>query len=272
MKTLLQTQRTEIQETLKDAAAQVQIRAQRAAPPLSINLEERTIAFVLSDESQDHAGDIVRQAGWDLGIFNQNPVLPWCHNYEQPPVGNWQDVTIKGTQLQGVARFAKAEDYPFADTIFRLASQGFLKGVSVGFKPTSWNVRYNDQQRFMGYEFLTQQLLECSACTVPMNPNALAKALKENAISKKELAEVVTQRVMSELAEDISSHADLAALSKEFRLRLEKMETDLKDLKVILAHNPEANGHVAASDAVASAEAAKVLALIAEIKTLCHPA
>jgi hypothetical protein len=51
----------------------------------------------------------------------------------------------------------------------------FLSAVSVGFIPLSYECS-NDDASEWGIDFLTQELLECSCCPVPANPEALIAA------------------------------------------------------------------------------------------------
>lgn len=266
MKKIIQTQdRKNLSDALEKNEPSLQLRTERITPPGTVDQKSRTIQYILSDESVDHAGDIIRQAGWDFSTFIKNPVLPWCHDYADLPLGGWQDLRVENNQLLGVAKYASPEDYPFADTVFKLSAAGFLRGVSVGFNPKKWNSMRNDQQGFLGYEFIEQVLLECSACTVPCNPNAMAKSVGDNVISRKELAEVVTRQVLAQFNLDPSDHA---AAKSELLPRIASLETEVETLKTILSENADADGKPATSPAAASPEVARVLDLIAAIKTL----
>lgn len=218
--------------------AELIVRREMSQAPLSVNTTDRTVEFVMSDESKDYAGDIIRQAGWDFEVFKKNPIMPWCHDYYALPIGKWLSFGVKGTQLIGVAQFMKLEDSKFADEVFRAICAGMLKGVSVGFNPTRWNAMRDEKQGFLGYEFLEQTLLECSVCSVPMNSNALARSPG-------------------------------APATPEILSRLEKAEAEIETLKAVHEDPEDADGKLASSQAATSAELAKVLEGIAAIRTLC---
>jgi HK97 family phage prohead protease len=146
-----------------------------AGEPQVTDQAKRKVRFVFSDGSTDLAGDRIDPAGWDLSNFKRNPVALFSHMSWEPPIGRAANVVVQNGKLVGDIEFASAEVYPFADTIFRLVKGGFLKAVSVGFKPVKWALS-TDRTRPTGIDFKTQQLLEISVCPVPCNPNALSEA------------------------------------------------------------------------------------------------
>lgn len=135
----------------------------------------RTKRFVFSDGSVDHSDDVINPKGWNLAVFNKNPVALFSHMSWDPPIGRASGVGVVGDKLVGDIEFATAETYDFADTIYRLVDGGFLKAVSVGFKPDDWSFS-SDKDRPYGIDFNKQTLLEISICPVPCNPNALSEA------------------------------------------------------------------------------------------------
>lgn len=148
----------------------------------------RVVPYIASDERVDRHGDIVRQ-NWDFGAFATNPVLCWCHDWGAPPVGNaisWNIQQVRVPDYSGPALvlmnlFATAEEWPWADTIFRLVSSGFLKASSVGFYPREiMYVEDQDERNKLGLGrygvvFNRSELVEHSPCTVPANPGALSQ-------------------------------------------------------------------------------------------------
>lgn len=135
----------------------------------------RTKRFVFSDATVDHSDDSIDPKGWNLGIFKRNPVALFSHMSWDPPIGRASNVAVQDNKLVGDIEFATADVYEFADTIYRLVDGGFLKAVSVGFKPDEWAFT-NDKNRPYGIDFKKQTLLEISVCPVPCNPNALNEA------------------------------------------------------------------------------------------------
>jgi HK97 family phage prohead protease len=135
----------------------------------------RTRRFIFSDDTVDLSGDSIAPKGWVLDDFERNSVALWSHMSWDPPIGRASDVKVQKGKLVGDIEFATAEVYPFADTIYRLVEGGFLKAVSVGFKPLEWTFT-QDKDRPYGIDFKRQTLLEISVCCVPCNPNALEEA------------------------------------------------------------------------------------------------
>lgn len=136
--------------------------------------EERVLDFRISTETVDSYNDVIKAEGWDLERFKKNPVVLWAHSHYQPPVGKALSVGVDGTDLVASAKFADAETYAFADTIYRLLKSGYLRATSVGFFPKEWTY---DEDRG-GYNFISQELFEFSVVPVPANPDALGLAVK----------------------------------------------------------------------------------------------
>ena len=111
--------------------------------------------------------------GWQLDNFLTNPVFLWAHDAGQPPIGRVSYVNKVGSELRGAVRYATADEYPFADTIYRLTKGGFINAVSVSWLPLNWNYS-TDKNRPGGVDFLEQELLEVSAVPLPSLPTALA--------------------------------------------------------------------------------------------------
>lgn len=154
----------------------------------------RVKTYVASDESTDSYGDIIRQNGWDLKErFRKNPVAMWGHDYYQPPVGNSiKETIVKGDnpQLLLDILFMTQEQYPFADTIFKMVDAGFLRGNSVGFIPVRVvDVQEQDERDSLGLGkygviFEKQVLLEDSIVSIGANKNALVQNQFASAATK----------------------------------------------------------------------------------------
>lgn len=140
--------------------------------------DSRTLWIVASTEDIDRDGDRILSSGWRLENFLRNPVVPWAHQYNEPPVAKAEEVRIQNQKLIMLIKFALAEEYSFADTVFRLYKGGYLNAFSVGFKPIRDEPveRSINGVRVKGRDFLEQELWEVSACTIPSNPNALTLA------------------------------------------------------------------------------------------------
>ena len=161
------------------------------------SLEERTIPFVMSTESQDADGDRIIQRGWDLSRFRKSPRLLWSHNHSVPAIGSVLHPKVvnlaKGPSLVGLTKFALAEENEIADTVFKLAApvnpegkkrKPHINSGSVGFMPIKVTRPASDEEREelglgrFGVLFEKQLLHEFSIVNVGSNPDAVELALK----------------------------------------------------------------------------------------------
>lgn len=149
------------------------------------------LRWVYSDETVDRAGDIVRQ-NWELENYKQNPVILWGHAFgadsiADEPIGRSVELTVASKKLVGTIEFAVGESERAA-RIYRLASAGFIKAGSVGFRPLE--VRYVEDQAEReklglgrwGAVYEKNELLEFSLCAIPCNPNAVQNAVKARTV------------------------------------------------------------------------------------------
>jgi HK97 family phage prohead protease len=132
--------------------------------------KENPLQFVLSDESVDRMGDVIRADGWDLTAFKRNPVALFGHSHDAI-VGVWTDVKVVGKKLLGTLKLAAPGTSQLVDTTRALIEQKILKAVSVGFQPIDAKPRKDG-----GWEYTRSALHEVSLVAVPANSNALAIA------------------------------------------------------------------------------------------------
>ena len=94
---------------------------------------------VLSDELIDSYGDIIRQAGWDLRNYRDNPVFLDSHKSHDPPIGMIPDLQVRDGKLYGRVEMAARGTSKRIDELRKLmgldGGKCILKGVSVGFFP-----------------------------------------------------------------------------------------------------------------------------------------
>jgi len=143
--------------------------------------DDDPLEFILSDESVDRMGDVIRADGWDLASFKKNPVALFGHSHDQI-LGVWENVRVEGKKLLGRLKLAKPGTSELVDTVRSLIDQRILKAVSVGFQPIESEPRKSGG----GYDFIKSALHEVSVVSVPANPNALAiaKALSPEIANK----------------------------------------------------------------------------------------
>ena len=149
-----------------------------------------TFDVIISTEVKDRAGEIVRQDGWDLANYKNNPIVLWGHDYYGLPIGVCTE-TYK-TEYRGVpALAAKGVFYP--ESVNPLAQQvrkaydfGVAHGVhagcttSVGFIPKE----YDPEDRSI---ITNAELLEFSFVPVPANQGVGAAGRALTSAEAKEL-------------------------------------------------------------------------------------
>lgn len=129
--------------------------------------------FVLSDETKDRMGDVIRADGWQIGDFKKNPIALFSHRSDFP-IGTWKNLRIEKKQLLGTLELAPEGTSSRIDEVIKLVKAGILRAVSVGFRSIESRPFGTDWRD--GMEFLKQELVETSVVGIPANPNALAVA------------------------------------------------------------------------------------------------
>jgi HK97 family phage prohead protease len=140
--------------------------------PAALNAGDSVGWIEISNESEDRYGDIVKANGWELTNYRANPVVLFGHDYHNPPIGRTKEIRLEATRVLALPEFPSRDVYPFGACCGELLSKGFLNAASVGFQPIEWSF---DEER-LGYNFIRQELLEYSICSIPANPLCLIEA------------------------------------------------------------------------------------------------
>lgn len=163
--------------------------------------EDGVLEFIASTNTVDRQGDIVEQ-NWELRAFRQNPVFLWGHDKGGLPIGKvikiWTEKkkgadSTKETRIQ--VKFVPGDIFPFAQQVRELYEAGYLKAVSIGFRPLE-RAQVSDEQREAlgmgpwGERFTKSELLEVSGVTVPANPEAVQTGVSKG-LWTKEAASIV---------------------------------------------------------------------------------
>jgi HK97 family phage prohead protease len=151
--------------------------------------ENRSFEAVASTEAIDRDGDIIRSRGWKLSNFKKNPVVLWAHASDVPPIAKAENITIEDNRLVFTPKFIPKEIHPFADQIYQMYKQGYLKSFSVRFDPIKWeDISVDGDEKGLrikrGREYKEQELLEISAVSIPANPEAIARKDFQNFVIK----------------------------------------------------------------------------------------
>lgn len=215
-----------------------------AAAPRSIDLDARTAEFVASTETVDAHRSIVRQ-DWKLDRFNANPVVLFNHDSDFP-IGTAEARAEEGVGLVAKVRFAEGD--PHAERAWNLVRQGVLRGVSVGFRPSTAKFEKHD-----GEEILVlsgNDLFELSVTSQPSNPEALARsAEKDTMIDKQDAPECAVSvgeilRAVDTVTRE-AHDAALAAIRATHDAETRCLTSERDELRAKLA---EAQGEIAKRD------------------------
>ena len=206
---------------------------------LTVNTD-KSVTFVMSDDSLDRDFERFDSSGWDLKPFKKNPVLLWGHDRSRPAIGLVEKTRVKETRLLGNPTFD--EDDPFAMAVSKKVDKRIIRSGSVGFFPTK--IEFNDDEKDpCRLTYLKQELREFSLCNVPANPNALAiEPGKSDAIKKalKEVPAYVNNRKGHELEPkkpNDSPQIDTAVISvvewEEIKDKLEMLGIEVETIKTM---------------------------------------
>jgi hypothetical protein len=156
-----------------------------SAAPSTWNAAQRSARFTMTAQIADRYGDVVMTAGLDTTEFMRNPVAFLNHASMNFPIGSWQNVTKylfrNPPHMQGDLTLA-ASGGPIAqiDEAAWAIEHGLMKAASIGFLPNWDSVEKIVDAKGNwsgGLQFNEAELLECSLCGIPANPQALARGL-----------------------------------------------------------------------------------------------
>ena len=205
--------------------------------------EQRIISFRGSTGDVDRQNEVVEPKGWQLDNYAKNPVFLWGHDYSAQPIGKAVRVKKSKDGLDFDIKFATNEEYPFADTIYRLYKGGFIKSVSVGFIPVEWKDG-DPARKEPSRTILKQELLELSAVSVPANPHALMNAFKGGVITDAELKDFEYEAAKEEryAQETVKELADEEKETKDAGSEIENKEGAPEAEKEVHQDAPAAAG------------------------------
>lgn len=131
---------------------------------------------MISTESIDRSGDIVRASGVQLDNYKKNPVVLWGHDYHAPPIAKTTQIDIiPGRGLKARFEFPPVGISSLADTVRGLWEHEFVNATSIGFDPIT-SRPIEPGKPFGPQEYTKWELLEFSIVTVPANQDAVRLA------------------------------------------------------------------------------------------------
>lgn len=149
----------------------------------SVNDDAKTVRFKISDNSPDRMGEVVDQASWDFKSYLKNPIILWGHNPDEPEnvlgTAASLETASDGSYTEAELRF-DTDINPKAALVYNQIKAGTINTVSVGFIPHT--MEFEDDIPVLK----DNELLEISVVPIPANPRAIALALKEGSVSRKD--------------------------------------------------------------------------------------
>lgn len=137
--------------------------------------ETNTFRFVFNNEKVGRDLNIVRNRGIQYANYLRNPVVCWCHDDSQPPIGSGSNISTIGPDARIDVTFVDRDILPFAGTVRDLVAGKWLRALSMCCARIEWNYS-TDRTRPGGIDFTKVDLLEVSVVPLPALPDALADA------------------------------------------------------------------------------------------------
>lgn len=148
----------------------------------AMNDEARSIDVICSTPTEDSYEEIVEQT-WRLDRYKKNPIVLYEHGHasgwfggdseDKFPIAKAENVRVEGGVLKATLVFAPANVSERAERVWQAMKGGFLRAVSVGFRPHNARVETHDGREV--YVLSDNELYEISVVAIPANPDAVAE-------------------------------------------------------------------------------------------------
>lgn len=181
---------------------------------------EGEFTAIASSEIEDRQGEVVKQAGWNLKNFKDNPVLLYMHDHTKP-IGKATRIWVDKTGTKPLLKF-KGFISDATDELKgykKLVEDGILNSFSVGFRPLEMD----------GNEITKSELFEISLVSVPANPEARLLAMKS--LEDAGFDSKVINKVIGEESEVTELKAEVEQLKKTLDEVKEQAESAVKGLQ-----------------------------------------
>jgi len=134
---------------------------------------------MISTESVDRSGDIVRAGGARIDSYMKNPIVLLGHNYSDLPIAKTTRLEIiPGKGLKAAFKFPTEGIHPLADQTRKLWDEGMINAASIGFNPIKWTP-IDPADPYGPRDYTEYELLEWSIVPVPANQEALRLAYQK---------------------------------------------------------------------------------------------
>lgn len=170
--------------------------------------------FIVSDESVNVYGTILKTQGIEIQEFLRNPVMYFNHNREKGVIGRWENLRRDGNTLLADAVFDTKSE--LGAKVARQVQDGFLRSASVGFE--ALETETVDDVKIITHS----KLREISIVDIPANTNAVKLSMPRNRIITlsapifKDLrSEIIRLLGMSDTASDMAILEEIKRLINE---------------------------------------------------------
>lgn len=210
------------------------------------NDDDQSFPAWLNREIWDHDDELLEAKGWDMSVWDLNPMLMWAHNYDAKPlgVGQWAVRKLKEEPpgLLWRPSFTKVTDEGIE--VYKLYKARVLRAFSAGFKPKEIDRESDKAGRWIYKKML---LLEGSAVPIPANFLSLTLALQNDFIKSKMLKnsfEDVLSRTDSRLFQTDISDREIEYIEKSLgKLKIRRKSISQTWLEEIDHQKPYPNEH-----------------------------
>ena len=135
----------------------------------SVDAEQRRITGIASTPAPDRDGDIVEPKGATFSV-----PFPLLHQHDhERPIGTVTKATVTDAGIEIEADIPKDTGLGYIETAYRQIKAGLLRGLSIGFRATK------SEPTRTGRKFLSYEIFELSAVTIPANAQAGITAVKQ---------------------------------------------------------------------------------------------
>jgi len=143
-------------------------------------------AMVMTDGVM-RSGDSIEVAGGLLDGYMKNPIVPWSHDYSEPPVAKCLALDKLAHGIAARFQFAPSGMSARADEIHGLWRGGFLNAVSIGILPLEWvELKGDGDSWFSPRRFTKWEMVEFSIVSIPNNADALRMQLQSREAQRSE--------------------------------------------------------------------------------------
>lgn len=144
-----------------------------------VNVEKRTVEFVISTEAVDSYGTVFKADGWDFTRYNANPVVFYqhaTHSSDPDVIIGTSEVRIENGNTIGKVTFEPADINPLAEKVLRKIEHGTLRGASIHADVEDGRYGNKDLGENPDILYFTRQhLMEWSVVGIPSNADALKR-------------------------------------------------------------------------------------------------